>query len=151
MIHTMPTHLRPLTARVRPQAKSVRCVASPVLRQWRLLEQLSSTPKGATIKEMAAASGVSHKTVRRDLRLLKQLGFDLVDAEDEDFGRKCWRIRHPFESLASRPEQYRLMHDSLQHLREQAKTLGNSTLAADLKAIQLRVQRKCNRLKSGLT
>ena len=40
-----------------------------------------------------------------------------------------------------------LMHDSLQQLREEAKTLGDSTLAADLKAIQLRVRRKCNRPK----
>jgi Fic family protein len=68
----MPEHLPLLTHRIRRQDHADE---STLVRQWRLLEQLVSASKGLTVKEMTAASGMSEKTVRRDIALLKKVGF----------------------------------------------------------------------------
>lgn len=60
---------------------------STLARQWRLLKLLTFAPKGFTVKELAAVSGVCEKTVRRDLILLKHVGFDLTETV-EDFGAR---------------------------------------------------------------
>ena len=115
---------------------------SPLSRQWRLLEQLSSRPQGMTVKELVASTGVSDKTIRRDLALLRQVGFD-VEETVEKHGRKLWRIRQPFEATQERPERYRLIRDSIRGLRTQAESLGDALLAASLEAIELRLTKKC--------
>jgi DNA-binding IclR family transcriptional regulator len=109
-------------------------VDSPISRRWKLLEQLSSTPKGATVDELATASGVNPKTIRRDLVMLKQLGFDLQSTENV-FGLKWWRIRHPFEELKTKHKQYRHIRKTLETLIEQSRSIDDLRLVADLKVI----------------
>ena len=48
---------------------------------------LAFPPKGFTVKELEAISGISEKTVRRDLLLLSTLGSTC--GNHEDFGRKA--------------------------------------------------------------
>lgn len=69
---------------------------STLVRQWRLLAMLSSSFKGLTIKELVVNTGMSEKTVRRDLAFLKQIGFDVSETV-VDYGRKLFRIQHPSE------------------------------------------------------
>lgn len=65
--------------------------APPLVRQWMLLRILSGRHYGATIKEMAGETGVSEKTIRRDLELFLQVGFPLEELTCER-GRKTWRL-----------------------------------------------------------
>ena len=64
---------------------------APLVRQWILLRTLSARRCGVTVKEMAEESGVSEKTVRRDLETFQAAGFPLEETV-EQFGRKKWRI-----------------------------------------------------------
>jgi len=146
MPHTVTTQPL-LTHRIRRQDDGDD--ESTVARQWRLLEQLSSASKGLTIKELVVHSGVSEKTVRRDIALLRQVGFDVAETV-EGYGRKLFRIRHPSaatEGIDARHGQYRSIYDALQQLHDQAKGLGDALLAADLEGMQLRVRRKCGKPK----
>jgi predicted DNA-binding transcriptional regulator YafY len=143
----MTAHPQPLlTHRIRRQNDTDK---SALARQWRLLEQLSSAFKGLTIKEMVVHSGVSEKTIRRDMAFLKQIGFDVVETV-QDYGRKLFRIRHPSEvaeGVDARQGQYRSICDALQQLHVQAKGLGDVLLAADLEGVQLRVRQRCRKPK----
>ena len=78
-----------LTTRLRQHAGEDESILA---RQWRLLKLMIFSPKGFTIKELVALSGVSEKTVHRDLIFLKEVGFDVSETV-EDFGRKLWRVR----------------------------------------------------------
>ncbi len=60
-----------------------------LLRQWTVLRTLSARRHGATLKELAAETGVSEKTIGRDLRLLRRLAFP-IDERLGDHGRKHW-------------------------------------------------------------
>jgi len=62
-------HLPLLTTRIR--SKSNGNEESPLARQWRLLKLLTFAPKGFTVKELVTLSGMSEKTIRRDLVFLK--------------------------------------------------------------------------------
>lgn len=64
---------------------------SPLLRHWSLLTALASRQRGMTIREMADDSGVSTRTIRRDLISLQSLGFPLRETVS-DHGRKHWRL-----------------------------------------------------------
>jgi len=116
--------------------------ASPLLRQWGLLEWLSSEPEGVTVSEAAEYSGVHTKTVRRDLILLRKLGFDLDEVEEER-GRKRWRILHSYERLRSKKRQYQAIREGLDQLLMQAEKVGDKRLHADLNNIRQRVKRRC--------
>ncbi len=143
----MTTHLPLLTHRIRRQAQGDD--ESTLVRQWRLLELLSSAYKGLTVKEMVVHSGVSEKTVRRDIALLRQVRFDVSETVVKQ-GRKLFRIRHPSESaegVEARQWQYRSICDALEQLHVQAKALGDVLLAADLEGMQLRVRQRCGRPK----
>ena len=118
---------------------------STLARQWRLLKLLAFAPRGFTIKELEAVSGVSEKTVRRDLALLKHVGFDVGETM-EDFGRKLYRIRRLPESTdgkSRKGEMYGVIHDALQQLHDVAVILGDSPLAESLNRLQEWVQGKC--------
>ncbi len=65
--------------------------ATPLVRQWLLLRALSARRNGLTVREMADESGVGLRTIRRDLELLRQLGFPLAE-ETSTHGRKHWRL-----------------------------------------------------------
>jgi len=142
----MTTHLPFLTTRIRQDNADDESILA---RQWRLLKLLVFAPNGFTIKELVAFSGTSEWTVKRDLAVLKQVGFDLAETV-EDSGRKSFRIRHlsePAEGVDARQEQYCLIHDVLRQLHDVALILGDSLLAADLEGMQLRVLRKCGKEK----
>jgi len=58
-----------------------------------LLRTLGARRQGATLRELAGETGVSSKTILRDLSLLRDLGFPLID-ESGDHGRKHWKIEN---------------------------------------------------------
>ena len=118
---------------------------STLARQWRLLKLLAFAPKGFTVKELEAVSGVSEKTVRRDLALLKHVGFDVSETVG-DFGRKAWRVSRLSESTdgkGQKGEKYCLIHDALQQIHDVALILGDSPLAESVNHLQEWVQGKC--------
>jgi hypothetical protein len=139
----MTAHLPLLTTRVRSQDDGYE--ESILARQWRLLKLLTFTPKGFTVKQLVAVTGVSEKTIRRDLILLKEVGFDVSETV-EDFGRKVWRVRRLPESKGGNGatrEKYCLIRDSLQDLHDVALMLGDSPLAESLKRLREWVEGKC--------
>jgi len=69
---------------------------SPLYRQWPLVQLLSASRYGVTLREMAEQMGVNPKTIRRDLRAFAELGFPL-DVEIGPRGRKTWRIAAPHQ------------------------------------------------------
>jgi hypothetical protein len=143
----MPTHTLPLlTTRIRHDDGDDESVLA---RQWRLLKLLAFAPKGFTVKELVAVSGMSEKTVRRDLALLKRVGFDVAETV-EDFGRKIFRIRSLSESTGGKGqkgEQYLVIHDALQQIRDVALILGDLPLAESLDRLQEWVHGKCHAKK----
>jgi len=136
LIFTMTTQTLPLLTTRFQDDDSI------LARQWRLLKLLAFAPKGFTVKELTAISGVSEKTVRRDLALLKKVGFDVAETV-EDFGRKSWRIRR----LSEGNGQYDLIHDALQQIHDVALILGDLPLAESLNRLQEWVQGKCRKVK----
>lgn len=142
----MTTHLPLLTTRIRPQDGDEE---SSLARQWRLLKLLAFASKGFTIRELVAVSGVSDKTIRRDLVFLKEIGFDVAEMVGER-GRKSWRLRRLCETVAGvgrSGDKYSLIHDTLADLRDVALILGDSPLAESLKRLQDWVQGKCHARK----
>lgn len=70
-----------------------------VIRQWTLLRELEGS-RTSTIDGLAERTGVSTRTIRRDLIALQEAGFPIYD-ETSDDGRKTWRLdAKPFRSLA---------------------------------------------------
>ncbi len=64
----------------------------PLERQWILLRTLSARRYGATLRELADEYGVSQKTIHRDLKLLRDLGFPVSPREGER-GRQHWTAK----------------------------------------------------------
>lgn len=64
----------------------------PMERQWRMLRMLSAESHGWTTADFASEFGVSQKTVRRDLKLLRTVGF-AVEEQIERHGLKRWVLR----------------------------------------------------------
>jgi predicted DNA-binding transcriptional regulator YafY len=64
---------------------------SPMLRQWQVMLTLLERREGMSVQELAAQHAVNEKTIRRDLVLLRQVGFSL-DETRADHGRKFWRM-----------------------------------------------------------
>ena len=64
---------------------------SPLLRQWLLLKAISAAAGQATIKSLVRQTGVSEKTIRRDIALLRRVGFPVVE-NVEEFGRKSFAL-----------------------------------------------------------
>lgn len=62
--------------------------SSPFFRQWTLLRALAAGG-GVTIKTLSGSTGVSEKTIRRDLTLLRRVGFPVEESAGE-FGRKTF-------------------------------------------------------------
>lgn len=131
-----------LTSRIRRRSINSSATHTPMVRQWQLLEWLSSEPEGVSVGEAAEATGVNQKTIRRDLILLRKIGFDLEESVEER-GRKRWRIRQPFERLRSKKRQYQAIREGLDLLLEQVDNVGDKRLLSDLKAMRQRVVRKC--------
>jgi predicted DNA-binding transcriptional regulator YafY len=60
-----------------------------VIRQWTILRDLEASRR-LTIEEMAARTGVTTRTIRRDLEALQSAGFPLYDEVHE--GKKYWLL-----------------------------------------------------------
>src|ERR687889_550735 len=60
-----------------------------VIRQWSILRDLESSRR-VTIDDLAERTGVSTRTIRRDLEALQSAGFPLFDETYE--GRKYWTL-----------------------------------------------------------
>jgi predicted DNA-binding transcriptional regulator YafY len=60
-----------------------------VIRQWSILRELESARR-LTIDEMAARTGVTTRTIRRDLEALQSAGFPLFD--DVQDGKRYWML-----------------------------------------------------------
>ena len=62
-----------------------------VIRQWSILRDLEASRR-LTIDDLAARTGVTTRTIRRDLEALQTAGFPLFD-ETHD-GKKYWTLEH---------------------------------------------------------
>jgi proteasome accessory factor B len=62
-----------------------------VIRQWTILRDLESSRR-LTIDDLASRTGVTTRTIRRDLEALQSAGFPLYD-ESHD-GKKYWTLEH---------------------------------------------------------
>src|SRR3954466_3526852 len=62
-----------------------------VIRQWSILRDLESSRR-VTIDDLAERTGVSTRTIRRDLEALQAAGFPLFDEVHD--GKKYWMLEH---------------------------------------------------------
>lgn len=115
---------------------------TPLLRQWNLIQRLSLDREGSTVVALANAFGVDLKTIRRDLILLRKVGFKLESTADV-VGRKYWRIRQPDEVRLPRRKQYRAIRDSLDRLVDQAEQLEDARLVKSLKIVRRAAAERC--------
>ena len=68
-----------------------------VIRQWTILRELEAS-RGVTIRRLAETTGVTTRTIRRDLDALQEAGFPIYDVADEV--AKRWRLdTRPFKRL----------------------------------------------------
>jgi len=76
---------------------------SEVIRQWTILREIErARGAGVTIDDLASLSGVTTRTIRRDLQALEAAGFPLYDDKTQDDGRTRWRINgQAFKGLAA--------------------------------------------------
>lgn len=65
--------------------------SSKLMRQWRLLQIIAAASGMATIKSLVADTGMSEKTLRRDVALLRKVGFPVEETVGE-FGRKTFTL-----------------------------------------------------------
>ena len=64
--------------------------SAEVIRQWTILREIEQARSGVTIDELASLSGVTTRTIRRDLQALQEAGFPLFDDRSHDDGRTRW-------------------------------------------------------------
>ncbi len=64
---------------------------STLLRQWMVLRAIAAAGGNATIKTLVEQTGKSEKTIRRDVSLLRRVGFPVIETTG-DFGRKMFAI-----------------------------------------------------------
>ena len=68
-----------------------------VIRQWTILREIEAS-RGATIRRLAETTGVTTRTIRRDLEALQEAGFPLYD-EAGDVAKR-WKLdNRPFRRL----------------------------------------------------
>ncbi len=65
-------------------------LASPLFRQWSLLQAIGTSQGQATIKSLVAATGMSEKTIRRDVTTLRQVGFPIEEQAGATGRRILW-------------------------------------------------------------
>jgi proteasome accessory factor B len=72
-----------------------------VIRQWEIVRTLEASRHGQTVAELAARTGVSRRTVWRDLIALQEAGFPLADESARGGAR--WRLDgRPFRQALER-------------------------------------------------
>jgi len=72
--------------------------SSQLIREWRLLRFLADSRVGYTLRELSAELEVSERTIRRDLSVLQQSGFQVVEVVGAR-GLKRWRVAGFEDSL----------------------------------------------------
>lgn len=65
--------------------------AKQLVRQWRLLRTLAARRYGATVKELAAESNTTTRTIRRDLVELREVGFAIQEHPGENRCKR-WKL-----------------------------------------------------------
>jgi predicted ArsR family transcriptional regulator len=114
---------------------------TPLILQWQLLKWLASISTGVRVAQAAKAFDVDTKTIRRDLVLLKHLGFELQETTEAS-GRKVWRIDKPIKMPKTVRQEYRSIAELLDALMERVGELEDEGFRTDLQAFQMRVLRK---------
>jgi predicted DNA-binding transcriptional regulator YafY len=70
-----------------------------VIRQWQILKEIESARTGVTIHQLSRQTGVTTRTIRRDLQALQEAGFALFDEGDSNDTKK-WKLHtQPFRSV----------------------------------------------------
>ena len=74
-----------------------------VIRQWSILREIErARSAGVTIDELAALTGKTTRTIRRDLQALEEAGFPIFDDRSRDDGRTRWLLNgQAFKGLAA--------------------------------------------------
>jgi predicted DNA-binding transcriptional regulator YafY len=74
-----------------------------VIRQWTILREIErARSAGVTIDDLAALSGVTTRTIRRDLQALEEAGFPLFDDRSSEDGKTRWSINgQAFKGLST--------------------------------------------------
>lgn len=65
-----------------------------LVRQWKIIYMLSNTGGMATVRSLVEQTGASEKTIRRDMQLLRKVGYPLAESINER-GQKEWRLASP--------------------------------------------------------
>lgn len=110
-----------------------------VIRQWNILQALGASRLGQTIDQLAEFTGVSTRTIRRDLEALSIVGFPVFD-EIVD-GHKRWKIHHqPFAALM---EQGFTLQEvcAIYFSRSLLETLAGGPFHADLETAFAKIER----------
>jgi predicted DNA-binding transcriptional regulator YafY len=112
-----------------------------VIRQWSILRDLESSRR-LTIDEMAQRTGVTTRTIRRDLEALQSAGFPLYD--DVQDGKRYWILEH---------RAFRRLDDTGFTLAELSALYFSRTLVENLAAtpFQHDVRRAFEKLAGALT
>ena len=73
-----------------------------MIRQWTILREVErARGPGVTIDELAELTGVTTRTIRRDLQALEEAGFPVFDDRSHDDGRTRWHMSgQAFKGLA---------------------------------------------------
>ncbi len=70
-----------------------------VIRQWQILKSIETARTGVTIHQLARDTGVTTRTIRRDLTALQEAGFAIFD-EGEENETKKWKLdAAPFRAV----------------------------------------------------
>jgi predicted DNA-binding transcriptional regulator YafY len=112
-----------------------------VIRQWSILRDLESSRR-LTIDEMASRTGVTTRTIRRDLEALQEAGFPLFDELHE--GKRYWTLEQ---------RAFKRLDDTGFNLAELSALYFTRTLAECLSAtpFQADVRSAFDKLAAALT
>ncbi len=113
-----------------------------VIRQWQILREIETHRTGVTIHELAALTGVSSRTIRRDLQALQEAGFAVYD-EGEENETKRWKL----DSQAFRTVQEGLTVADVAALylsRSLVEALSGWPLADELREAFAKIERGLN-------
>src|SRR5262245_44834554 len=112
-----------------------------VIRQWSILKDLEASRR-LTIDEMSARTGVTTRTIRRDLEALQEAGFPLFDEVHD--GKRYWTLEQ---------RAFRRLDDTGFNLAELSALYVSRTLAECLAATPFQddVRRAFDKLTGALT
>jgi predicted DNA-binding transcriptional regulator YafY len=115
-----------------------------VIRQWSVLRTVEGARgSGVTIDDLAKSTGVTTRTIRRDLHALQEAGFPLFDDRTNDDGRTRWRLSgQALKGLASGLTLSELC--ALHFSRSLVESLSGAPFLRD-------VERAFEKVTSGLT